>query len=364
MNCKPFRAREPTTLISSGVSTYSRDLYFVRHLLEYSMLEHKVCPICNSRFTIMRTSPLTLIIPMQSYDDARHNDFYSNVLEHKPDFINIAHCNECSHLFITPTYSLEECRRIYSGDHPTVVPHIEDYLRQTGSDFFTEQRTLYGSDTEMQVRTQQSCQDRPARIKEYVSTFTPKDYIAKVADVGGGDGNNIRLFTPGNLYVMDYNKSACTLSGIKQITHDDVAKYITFFDLVVSTHTLEHMPIPQVEVGRAASLCREGGYFYCEVPLQYLSVLKQCWKHKLKLKTLQLRLDYHIQFYTRCSLATLFSMLGFRVVDMSLSYESYNYIRMPIIRALFQKTACTYKFRKSKFFWEFIRDGAFVVRNR
>src|SRR5208283_3044812 len=178
---------------------------------------------------------------------------------------------------------------------------------------------------------------------------SPHDYITKVVDVGGDDGNNIRLFTQGNLYVMDY-KSSRTLSGIRQITHDDVDKYIGFFDLVVSTHTLEHMPIPQVEVRRAASLCREGGYFYCEVPLEYLSVLKVCLKYKLKLIESQLHLNYHIQFYTRCSLAKLFSTFGFTVVAMSLAYEDYNYSRIPIIRALFQKTDCGYKFRKSKFF--------------
>jgi SAM-dependent methyltransferase len=95
---------------------------------------------------------------------------------------------------------------------------------------------------------------------------------AQVVDIGCGTG--------GFLNIVEYENESIVTHGVDVVTPPEFSSSATFvqasaenlpfssnkFDLVTSSHVLEHLNNPYLAVAEMVRICRPGGYVYIETP--------------------------------------------------------------------------------------------------
>jgi len=199
--------------------------------------------------------------------------------------MGVYHCNNCGLSFVYPMPSLDALEKYYS-----------DIYRLKGRPHYIKNPNKYviGEYELSQVN--------------YVSEFLDFKNIQDVLDVGAGYGFLLRkireLFPEILLSYHDLDKKSTSyLSEYHIKTHIENNKY----DLVMSSHNLEHFTSPQSFFNLIDGLLVHGGYLFIEVPNSIFETTK--WKNR----------GYdgpHLMFFTIKSLAYYVELFGYEVIDI------------------------------------------------
>ena len=210
--------------------------------------------------------------------------------------LNSAYCTTCGFMAYFPRPTDEDVAAKYR------------YLKQAEPDI--------GGQTGYDSAALQADADRAARVHERCAahlgraTTTP----LRVLDYGGGNGKLLKSFLAKgeSCYLIDYNDNP--LPGVEKLC-DDAATFSgdETFDLIICSHVLEHVS----DVAGLVSFFRRrlspGGLVYAEVP-------QEIWAG------VRLESDpvTHINFFTENSLAGLFQLSGFEILEKRRQIGNYG----------------------------------------
>ncbi len=316
------------------------------------MIHLKTCPICDCH----ELHPLLSTVNRYDENFASHrnaeiNHILKNVLDIDEVQISALQCQECKHLFLSPTFSQQEIERLYSTQSAEQMHVFYQKAEQhSGRSYQEETCSVSGNRSEELSFRQQF-------IRDVVLNFRKKD-IGKLLDIGGANGENILLFKQAQKYVYDLDlrpeNLAPEVEGTSSIAE---VQQLAPFDLLISTHTLEHIVSPKAMISDYTAFIREGSLFYIEVPSEYLSILM---KHYLsRFRETRVDIHWHINFFSPSSLKRLMEQCGFRPLYVKTHLMPYNDLSMRVIVGVFEYTGAPQSFspRFNPVWWqEFAND--------
>lgn len=238
-------------------------------------------------------------------------------------------CRICDLLFLSPTFDEQELTRLYSPEFDAAMERR--YRRgQTRDGVSHEGRSLGGDEELARALIAESRAYRPRFLRSLVSRHGDGPPTT-VLDLGGADGRNVSGFANGTTRVRVYDPkpAADMCEGIEVVTCLDEAARQGPWDLLVSMHTLEHLPEPARVLASYNSLAGEATIFYVEVPLEHVHAR---WRRSWPL-------SWHINLFCRESLRQLFAGAGWRPRLLQRRYLPYNELRKPVIVGLFERGA-------------------------
>jgi hypothetical protein len=159
--------------------------------------------------------------------------------------------------------------------------------------------------------------------------------IKRILDIGG-DGSNLLEFKNSEKFFYDLSTASNIDGEIRFIDIYSEFQSLTPFDLIVSTHTLEHIVNLRDTLAYYTKLCREGSLFYVEVPMQYIYVLMKRILFPFLKKGVNIH--WHINFFSRASLRALFEFSGYETLYFDTRLMPYGFLRMQVFVALFKYT--------------------------
>jgi SAM-dependent methyltransferase len=260
--------------------------------------------------------------------------------------VNTVRCFNCGHLFLSPTFTRDEIERLYS---PQTVKEFEEQLARRGMSWG---EALGG--TNWQERKAESLRIRPRIIRDVLNKYTARK--SKILDIGGESGHNLTAFKDNSeLFVLDLMEPQEKLECITYIRDYKSASTYAPFDIIISTHTLEHVVDLNEEIGNIRKIVRNGSYIYIEVPCQSFSIIRR--------KT-GMHINGHVNLFTRNSLHNLLQLNGFSHRLLKLHLMPYNEIRLYTYIGVFEYTETDTKRLNRRFLYNFLKDGAFIARNK
>ena len=148
--------------------------------------------------------------------------------------------------------------------------------------------------------------------------------LGRVLDFGGGYGEAARLYLPFSEEVYIVEKDPDALEHIRKTSKLEILeeedllkdKYIGFFDLVIFSNVLEHMPFPLQQIQKFSRMIAEGGFLFVEVPCEF-ELIRESMAAPL-----------HIGFYSLESFTDLIKIQGsFDFLDIRRCGASIEKIR-------------------------------------
>lgn len=262
-------------------------------------------------------------------------------------------CRQCYHLFLSPTFTPQEISFLYSKEAGSLMRSFYRRAEERAGVSFGRQAA--GSRMLASQYEQESSSFRKKFIHEFVSTFS-RSPIRRVLDIGGGDGANILAFKNSEKFVYDLSNH-CSGSGEVAFIDDlGKAQHLIPFDLLVSTHTLEHLGNPRDMLACYTTLCKPGSLFYVEVPMQYVYVFLKRLLFPILRKGIDIH--WHINYFSRASLRALFELSGYKTLYLDTCLMPYGFLRMQVFVALFvyAEKACAGFASGSQVAREFLSD--------
>lgn len=217
--------------------------------------------------------------------------FVSNRMLHGQQEEQVFECMSCGLVWINVNPSHEDMMRHYDGywsnNYVTERERYEPSFKEKKSANFS-------------VRNTDKYIDK--FIKEYAGT--PETIL----DLGGGSGIEAPFIGISNIDVFDIS-NVDVIPECKKVT--SINKY---YDLVVLSHILEHVPDPQGMLNQALSYCSNDGYVYIEIPDE----ASQYGKRPRYSNVSRLRGFWHehIQYFDTTSITALVNTCGARVVSL------------------------------------------------
>ncbi len=230
----------------------------------------------------------------------------------------VVSCTNCSHEQVHPIPFEEDIRKYYKGVH---------YWQSRGvSDEFTNQPWL--QNLTYNVGLLGGFRNAQSQL-QFILNQTNLNENAKIIDLGSGYAPflyHCRQKGFNNLYALEPSKEICHYlegQGIVTypmlletfITQDDLPQ----FDLVVLSHTLEHLLNPGQVLLSLRRLMSEKGVMFIEVPYQEL------------LRTYSR--DLHLHFFNETSMAHLLTRCGYRTI--LIHPKRHNFLMAVLIKMLY-----------------------------
>jgi 2-polyprenyl-3-methyl-5-hydroxy-6-metoxy-1,4-benzoquinol methylase len=298
------------------------------------MIELNYCPICNNN------DLSTLLSTLSRYDESYRshnvailNHILKNVLLKDEVLVYTKQCRRCKQMFVSPTFSPEEMARLYSEEgNKKMHQFYKLSVEKSGLSYIED---FSGDETLGKKYIEESKLFRGKFIYDVVTSFEKKP-INKLLDIGGGEGSNILSFHKSEKYVYDLVTPSSSHGQIKHINNLSVARSLAPFDLLVSTHTLEHIINLRETVESYAGLMRRGSLFYVEVPAEYTRIYAKYLLYPILKKGTHI--NWHINYLSPGSLQTLFAACGYNTLYLKTRFMAYDNLRMPVIVGLFKYT--------------------------
>ena len=158
-------------------------------------------------------------------------------------------CSNCSFIFsdyVAPEVLLMVYTYMFRGTTPHIIDDLRDLTRANG--------------------------------KSQLITMQPHlpNRLGRVLDFGGGLGEAAKLYLPFSEAVYIVEKDPAALACIREIPELEILeeedllkdKYVGFFDLVIFSNVLEHMPFPLQQIQKFSRMIAEGGFLFVEVPCE------------------------------------------------------------------------------------------------
>jgi hypothetical protein len=236
--------------------------------------------------------------------------------------------------------------RLYSEEGDTKLNEFYKLAEDnTGLSHYTD---YSGDEKPGSKYKQESIMFRSKFIYDVVSSFN-KAPINKLLDIGGRDGSNIISFKKAKKYIYDLVTPSGEHSQIQFINDLNIAQSLAPFDLLVSTHTLEHIIHLQEALTSYTKLIQPGSLFYIEVPVEYDRIfVKHLLFPLLKKGT---HINWHVNYFSPGSLQSLFALSGYSVLYLNSRLLPYGNMRMQVITGLFEYTGVSTTYFPSSTRW-------------
>ena len=311
------------------------------------MIELTSCPVCNSE------DLSTLLSTISRYDDSYSshnvailNHILKNVLLKDEVRVYTKQCRRCKQIFVSPTFAPEEMARLYSEEGSKKMHQFYKLSEEkSGLSYFED---FSGDEILGKKYMEESISFRGRFIYDVVTSFGKKP-INKLLDIGGGEGGNVLSFDKSEKYVYDLVKPSGSHGQIKHINNLTAARSIAPFDLLVSTHTLEHIIYLRDTVESYACLLRRGSLFYVEVPAEYVRIFAKYLLYPVLKKGTHI--NWHINYLSPGSLQTLFASCGYTTLYLRTRLMAYDNLRIPVIVGLFKYTGIPVTYFSSWLRW-------------
>jgi len=202
--------------------------------------------------------------------------------------------------------------------------------RPSAADIDAKYRFLQTTEKDIggQKKGRQSRDRDQARARRVARTVARHTGIGRleILDVGGGNGKILLPFIERgqSCWLVDYNVQP--IEGVRKIADrlEDVPADRRF-DLVISSHVLEHLAEPAEAVRSMAALLSDRGILYGEVPVGVWGGIG-----------IEMDPVTHINFFTKPSFQWLLTAHGLEVVDIEERVGTYNK-RIDVVAAVARK---------------------------
>ncbi len=230
------------------------------------------------------------------------DEYKLEILEDKKFFndAKIYRCNDCDFAFVYPMPSDEKLNYFY-----------EKVYRSNG-------RPPYLVSENYEDQKKHYLEDKNLSYLIYLTTLVDIKKIENIYDFGGGDGDlgyALKKKFPGLKLFCTEHDSHCERI-LKERGYNnlkDFDKINRKFDLIISTHSLEHITNVSKIFNKFKNLLNDEGFIFFEVP----NCTKEYWSGR----------PYdspHLSFYTKKSFDKLANIYGFKLINFSYSSYSFN----------------------------------------
>ena len=247
------------------------------------------CPICNSN---------SLKILYRYVFNKKKQQVYSNIgiffkefAKEKKSYVFLINlCRKCGFLFLNPRFTEEDYKKLFSSKG--TLDNRQSIIINNVS------KSVYYYNI----------------IKKFYSLPIHRKNRNKpnILDFGGHLGYNLIPYLKNyNCYLIDYRKYDHP-KGIKYLGRNSLVleEKDIIFDIIISTHVLEHVNNPRHVIEILSQHLKENGLLYIEVPLGCF----QEWKN----------LDTpfrHINYFSKQSLYNLFKLVNLKVLYLKISIK-------------------------------------------
>ena len=176
----------------------------------------------------------------------------------------------------------------------------------------------------------QEIQARKAGLNRWLAGKFNVESNFSMLDYGGADGRFLPDL-PGEKYVFDISDIAPD-KGIKRIGSESELSSYSYVQLA---HILEHVSYPLALTRKAASLLKDSGYLYIEIPreLSDETMSRLASRHN----AVRLPIHEHINQYSERAVTELLRSAGLTVVAVQMDVTDLGWNKGMIIRALGRK---------------------------
>jgi len=264
------------------------------------MDDNPKCPVCGARdwervhnYHYRRPGNAVVTSPFGEYVRLRHRVLFEIWFpEEEEVFLTSVLCRRCGFMGYTPRPTAADIDAKYR------------FLQTTEMDIGGQKGDRRSADIDRK---------RAERVYRTVAGHVKADRM-RILDVGGGNGKLLRPFIERghSCVLVDYNVRP--LDGVEKIADrlEDVETGLRF-DVIISSHVLEHLAHPGEALRRMSSLLSERGIVYGEVP-------RGVWGG--------IGIDEdpvtHINFFTWRSFELLFIDQGMEVLESKEFVGAYN----------------------------------------
>jgi SAM-dependent methyltransferase len=213
-------------------------------------------------------------------------------------------CVDCGVVFLDYRFSDQELNRLYNNYRDSV---------------YNDLRTRYEPDYINTIPSYNSRHAYIEAVEEYISQYIPDRPV--VLDWGGGSGINSPFrFKAQFLHVYDVS-GVSVLAEAKSVTFDECLN--TFYDLVVCSQVLEHVPYPLIVLENLKSMLKRNTILYLEVPLE--GIFQESGQGRPR-GSMKRHWHEHINFFSPESLIAMahycdLEILESRVMQVNLEYR-------------------------------------------
>lgn len=237
----------------------------------------------------------------------------------KSVLVEIEICSRCSFIQTKLPFPDEAIGRLYT-----------DYR----SNSYNRERIRYEpeyADLAGQVgRCTQEIQSRKVGLTQWLTGKFDVESNFSMLDYGGADGKFLPNL-PGEKYVFDISDIA-PAEGIIRIKDESGLGSYSYVQLA---HVLEHVPYPLRLTKKAASVLKDSGYLYIEVPQELSDEVT------IRLangdKTIRVDIHEHINRYSVKSVTELLRSAGLSLAAIQREEVDFGWISATVIRALGKK---------------------------
>ena len=317
------------------------------------MIELSCCPVCKSlKIYIYAKKQCVFDKYFSSRLSIPVNIILRDIIKKDSVEINTMRCKNCGHLFLSPTFGPDEIRNIY--DCESMEKRVEEAKKLFELKTNKKWEQDAGGDNWLE-KDEESLLKRPKIIKHIIDRYATCNKN-KILDIGGGSGHNLLGFrNEAKLFVMDLMESKERIENITYLRDYDSASNFAPFDIVISTHTFEHIVDLDQEMGNITRIIEHGSHIYIEVPCESFSIIKRKIAQDIKL---------HINFFTRTSLENLFLLNGFKTKLLSLHLMPYKALRMYVYIGVFEYIDRNIRNLNRNNLYGFLKDGIFIAKNK
>lgn len=323
------------------------------------MIDIHSCPICNSKkLRQLYSTTSKYDESFRSHNVAILNHLLRNVLVRDEVIVNAKQCLQCKQIFVTPTFSSDEMARLYS--EAGMIKMKQFYKRAEESSGLSYLEDFSGDEMRGKKYLEESIRFRSKYIYDVIRAFSRKP-IVKLLDIGGGNGSNILSFGTSHKFVYDLIKPDRIHDQVEYVADLSIARSHAPYDLLVSTHTLEHIIFVQETVTSYTQLLNTGGLFYVEVPAEYARVFAKYLLYPFLKKGTHI--NWHVNYFSPGSLQHLFAASGYETLYLTTRLMPYENLRRLVIVGLFIYTGKPHNcfIPSFKWYWDFwatiIRDA-------
>jgi hypothetical protein len=313
---------------------------------EVRLKDASVCPVCEGVPPFSSFAEYTV----QSEKVPRNEAIaeYSAVLAHSLQReairFQICRCKFCGHLFKNPTLAETEAKAIYSVEQMAVTEQYYQIYRHKA----------LGAQNGKGVEASENGAIRRYEKSHarwlYEKAGRPSHADCWVLDFGGAEGSDLIPFSENgwNIVLCDYAAMKPKIEPCRVFRSVD--QIDCQFDLVLSAHTFEHLIEPRRTLTEISSRMRSHASIVIEVPYEIPALLSGA-----------MPCVWHIQFFSRSSIADLLARCGFEVRSVETVRGSYRGVEMYLLVATGELSGRERKLERGRFqrypVWDVMTSG-------
>jgi len=259
-------------------------------------LQGTCCPACSFNKTVVLYKKY--LRKSNEYD----NFILSEILQTREESSNciLRFCKNCLLIYFEHRYSEGELNRLYSADYSRKrAPYISSFGK---ADNELERKGI------IQLAR---LSRRNLILNEILKVRGWGRCETNILDIGGWGGENIpNISDKTNKYILDRSNHEVTCDGVLPYRWQEGG---IRFDVVISTHVIEHVNYPVDFLIDASKHLAENGLIYLEVPVDIVGLFRQPTMYE------------HINFFCSYSLLRAIEAAGLACITLNTRRYLYSY---------------------------------------